>query len=262
MTQIVAIALNTFREAIRNKVFASLIMFAVAMMLFTLAVSSASLHEEVRLMKDVGLFLTSTFSVLIAVFVGVNLVYKEIERKTIYTIIPKPIFRFQFLLGKCLGLALTMLIQVALMGAVLRVLFWVLDGEFGFAMVQALVLVYVEVLVVVGVALFFSSFSTPFLSGMLTLGVFAVGRFVDRLRGMRLEDAQGNVTPVLEQLSALIQGVATVAPDLSLYNTTTYVVYDQALEWSYVLHAGGYGLTYMAICLSVASILFGRRDFT
>jgi ABC-type transport system involved in multi-copper enzyme maturation permease subunit len=259
--QIWAIALNTFREAIRNRVFASLIMFAIALMLMTLAISSASLNEEERLMKDVGLFLTSTFSVLIAVFVGVNLVYKEIDRKTIFTIIPKPIFRMQFLVGKALGLSLTMLIQVLVMGLVLYLQFLAVDARFGLEMVQALFLVYIEVLVIVGVALLFSSFSTPFLSGMLTLGVFAVGRFVDRLADLRLKTDGGDRTPELDQVSTLMRGVAHVLPDLSLYNTTTYVVYDKVIEWGYVAQATAYGLTYMAVCLAVASFFFSRRDF-
>jgi ABC-type transport system involved in multi-copper enzyme maturation permease subunit len=260
--QIWAIALNTFREAIRNKVFASLILFAVALMMFTLAISSASLHEEERLVKDMGLFLTSTFSVLIAVFVGVNLVYKEIERKTIFTIVPKPIFRFQFLLGKALGLALTMLVQVTFMGLVLFGQFVLLEARFGFEMIQALFLVYVEVLTIVGIALLFSSFSTPFLSGMLTLGVFVVGRFVDRLSDLHLRNDDGVELPPLRVFSAIIRGVASVVPDLSLYNTTTYVVYDQALDWHYVIQATLYGLTYLALCLVAASVLFSRRDFT
>ncbi|MCB9526549.1 MAG: ABC transporter permease, partial [Myxococcales bacterium] len=234
MSQIIAIALNTFREAIRNRVFFALVLFAIGMLLMTLAVSSASLHEEVRLMKDVGLFLTSSFAVLISIFVGVNLVYKEIERKTVYTIMPKPIPRASFLLGKYAGLAGTMAIQIGIMGAVLAALFasidkaltpvlvllagllgwWVLDfvlqavgarqldptargdmpvhidrlrrllaagvavGGMVFTVstlstevLQALFLIYIEVLIIIALAMVFSSFSTPFLSGGLTFGV-------------------------------------------------------------------------------------------
>ena len=105
MRKILAVARNTFREAVRNRIFASLIFFTLALLGFALAMSSASLNEEVRLMTDVGLFLTSTAAVFIAIFTGVNLVYKELERKTIYTLMAKPISRPQFLLGKYLRLA-------------------------------------------------------------------------------------------------------------------------------------------------------------
>lgn len=260
MRQIFAIALNTFREATRSRVFFSLIAFAIAMLLLTMAVSSASLHEEVRLMKDMGLFLTSTFSVLIAVFVGVNLVYKEIERKTVYTVMPKPIYRFQFLLGKYAGLAMTMAVQLVVMGVVLFLQFKLLDAEFGLEMVQALWLLYVEVLVVTAIAMVFSSFSTPFLSGILTIGTFVVGRFVDQLLTMQLVK-EGDETAFTDGLTEVLRWTAQVAPDLTQFNSTPYVVYEMGIEWSLVGSATAYGFTYAAICLVLAAVLFSFRDF-
>jgi hypothetical protein len=262
MNAVFAIALNTFREATRNKIFYSLILFGVACLMLTLAVSSASLHQEVRLMKDVGLFMTSTFSVFIAVLIGINLVYQEIERKTIYTVIPKPIGRWQFLFGKYVGLLATMAVQVVVMGFVLALQFWIMGETMGIEMVQALWLIFIEILVVTAVALFFSAFSTPFLSGLLTLGIFAVGRFVDRLVELRFKPERGEAPdPVLEQIAALVRGVANVAPDLSLYNTTPYVVYDKAIDWGYVVQASLYGCTYAGITLLLAAVMFHRRDF-
>lgn len=259
--QIFAIARNTFREAVRNRIFASLVFFALLMMGITLAVSSASLNEEVRLMKDVGFFLISTFSVLIAVFTGVNLVYKELERKTIYTVMPKPIWRWQFLVGKYLGLAATMLIQVAVMTSVLGLLIPLVGGEIGVELAQAGWLVFVEVCVVLGVAMVFSSFSTPFLSGLLTLGVFAVGRFADVLSTLRL-GAPEERTPLSEAISATVRAVADVTPDLSLYDVTPNLVYGRPITADYMLHASGLGLTYVALALLLSAVLFHRRDFT
>lgn len=259
--QILAVARNTFREAVRNRVFASLIFFAVAMMGITLAISSASLNEEVRLMKDVGLFLTSTFSVLIAIFTGVNLVYKELERKTIYTVVPKPIWRWQFLVGKYLGLAVTMLIQVGVMIAVLAGLIPLVGGELGVELWQAGWLVFVEVCIVLAVALVFSSFSTPFLSGLLTFGVFVVGRFADVLSTLRL-GRPSERTDLTENISAFVQLIADIAPDLSLYDITPHLVYGRPITADYVLHATGLGATYIALGLVLAAVLFHRRDFT
>ena len=260
MGKLYAIALNTCREAIRNRVFASLILFAIALLLLTLAVSSASLHEEIRLMKDVGLFLISVFSVLIAVFIGTSLVYKEIERKTIYTIAPKPVFRFQILLGKYLGLALTMAFQIALMGGVLALNFVMLDASFGLSMVQALWLIYVEVLIVIAVAMVFSSFSTPFLSGLLTVGVFVVGRFVDELLTLRLTKPEES-TPFTNGVETAVRAIARVLPDLSLFDVTPQVVYAQPISWSFVGYSTGYGFCFSAVLLVIASFLFSRRDF-
>ncbi len=261
MRQIYIIALNTFREGVRNRVFASLIAFAVCLLFLTLAVSQASLHEEVRLVKDMGLFLCSTFSSLICIFIGVNLVYKDVERKTIYTILPKPIYRWQFLLGKYFGIGATMAVQVAVMGLVLFGQFLALDAEFGLLMLKAIWLIYVEVMVVGAVALFFSSFSTPFLSGLLTLGVFVVGRFGDRIATMRLSE-DINAATQADPFVAFLKGVAAAAPDLSQFNVTAYVVYDSGLPLSYVYHATAAGFAYAGVVLVLASMAFARRDFT
>ncbi len=261
MKPILVIAVNTFREAIRNRVFASLILFAIGLLVVTMAISAASLHEEVRLMKDVGLFLVATFASFICIFVGANLVYKEIERKTIYTLLPKPIHRWQFLLGKYLGVLATMAVQVAVMGAALLLQFTLVDAPIEGVMFQALWLCFVEVIVVGAVALLFSSFSTPFLSGLLTAGVLVVGRFVDRMSTLKLK-AEGNESQeTLNNVAMMVRGVARVMPDLSLYNVTSYVVYDHELPANYILNATASGMLYATICLIIAAVLFSRRDF-
>ena len=260
MTQIFAIAQNTFREAVRNRIFAVLIFFALGMLGITLAMSSASLHEEVRLMKDVGLFLTSTASVFIAIFTGVNLVYKELEKKTIYTIMSKPIHRSQFLAGKYLGLALTMFVLVLFMGGVLASLIFLVGGEMQWVMFQAIWLIFVEVLIVLAVALVFSSFSTPFLSGLMTLGVFLVGRFVDILGHLELGAADER-TEMTILVSRMIRWTTRIVPDLSIYNVTPQVVYNRSIGTDFILEASLVGVTYAGIAFILASFLFGRRDF-
>ena len=332
MSQLLAIALNTFREAIRNRLFAAMVLFAIGMLVVVAAFSSASLNEEVRLMKDMGLFLTSTFSVLISIFVGVNLVYKEIERKTIYTVAPKPIFRAQFLFGKYLGLSLTLGVLLVILGSALAGLYaiatdtgamlgwlvalwiaWVMldflvviigsrrltpgsRGELPVAfdairrglafifgallvgytvmllpasMLQALLLIYVETQIVTAVALLFSSFSSPMLSGMLTFGVFVIGRFSDRLSAFKMagpQIADVNAPPPppdesLQNIESIVHFVADLCPDLTIYNTTPYVVYEQTIPWAYMGQSTLYGLSYIAVTLALAAIMFSRRDF-
>ncbi|HEX5657740.1 MAG TPA: ABC transporter permease subunit, partial [Polyangiales bacterium] len=117
MGPIYAIMLNTFREAVRDRVLYAVLGFACAVLLFTLAIAELSLHDELRVVSDVGLASISLFSVMIAVFLGSSLLYKEIERKTLYVILPKPIARAEFLLGKYLGIVLTAVVFVALMGS-------------------------------------------------------------------------------------------------------------------------------------------------
>jgi Cu-processing system permease protein len=129
--RIAAVAKNTFREAARNKILYSLLFFAVALILSALALGELSVHEERRMIRDVGLFGVDLFSVLIAIFVGVNLLYKELALKTVYTILPKPIARWEFVLGKWLGVMATLVAQIGVMGAVLALTLWVKGDRCG-----------------------------------------------------------------------------------------------------------------------------------
>ena len=117
VSRVYAIAINTFREAVRDRVLYGVLGFACAILLFTLALAELSVHEQARVVSDVGLASISLFSVVVAIFLGSSLLYKEIERKTLYVILPKPVRRAEFLLGKYFGIFLTALVFVELMGA-------------------------------------------------------------------------------------------------------------------------------------------------
>jgi ABC-type transport system involved in multi-copper enzyme maturation permease subunit len=261
MGKVLAIGLNTFREAVRNKVLYSLLFFAVAVIVASLAFGALSVHEEVRLTTDLGLAGMSLFSVIIAIFVGVNLVYKELERKTIYSLIPKPIHRYQFVLGKFIGMVVTLGVQIAVMTAVLLVVLKLQGGDIGSAVPKMIVLIFLEVVVVTAIAVFFSSFSTPFLSGLFTVGVFLVGRSVPDIK--QVVDRMDN-----RSLAGLLGAVARVVPDLRfLYVTGAETpeghisVHGLFPDWSYVGVAGLYALLYVAVVLLLAIALFSRRDF-
>ncbi|MCC6747112.1 MAG: ABC transporter permease [Deltaproteobacteria bacterium] len=261
MQKIWAIGLNTFREAIRNKVLYSLLFFAVTVILASLAFGALSVHEEVRLTTDLGLAGMSLFAVIIAIFVGVNLVYKELERKTIYMLLPKPIQRWQFVLGKFVGLVLTLgLLEVVMTGVLLGVL--ALQGaELRAPLFMMVSLIFLEVVVVTAVAVLFSSFSTPFLSGAFTIGVFLLGRSVPDIRAVA-----GKLTnPVL---ASLLDGISRVVPNLRYFYATggetdgaRVSVNGVFVDWSYVGLAGAYGLLYATLVLLLAMALFSRRDF-
>jgi ABC-type transport system involved in multi-copper enzyme maturation permease subunit len=138
MRRIQAIAWNTFREAVRNKILYSLLFFALLIILSALAVGNLTLHEEVRMTRDIGLFGIDAFGVIIAIFVGVNLLYKELDLKTVYTILPKPLNRWEFVLGKWLGMLLTLAVQMSVMGLVLAMTLWMQGAAFDIPTVAAL----------------------------------------------------------------------------------------------------------------------------
>ncbi|MBW2732307.1 MAG: ABC transporter permease [Deltaproteobacteria bacterium] len=261
MRKVWAITLNTFREAIRNKVLYSLLFFAVLVIVASRAFGALSVNEEVRLTVDLGLAGMSLFLVIIAIFIGVNLVYKELERKTVYTLLPKPIHRYQFVLGKFLGLTLTLFIQTLVMAFVLAAVLWSQGAEVSGPIVRLMVLIFFEVVVVTAIAVFFSSFSTPFLSGMFTIGIFLLGRSVPDIRAVAAKITQ----PLL---SSLLEGVSAIVPNLRYYFVTGADIKGQHVsvngtfvDWGYVGTAAGYASIYTALVLLFAMALFSRRDF-
>ncbi len=266
MSRIAALALNTFREAVRNKVLYILLMFALVLLSMTYFFSQGALHEQLRVIRDVGLVGIEIIGALIAIFIGVNLVYKELDRKTVFALIPKPIHRWEFVLGKYLGMLVTLAVLMAIMAVTLFVVLWFSQSVFGGdndngTVLRAIVLVFGEVAVITAVAVLFSSFSSPILSGALTLGIFAVGHFTPELRELigKLESPS---------LRALLRGGMRLFPDLHLFYVSGSMIGGQHVsihgayvDWPYVGMAGVYGALYCAAAIALSMIIFSRRDF-
>jgi ABC-type transport system involved in multi-copper enzyme maturation permease subunit len=257
-----AIALNTFREATRNKVLYLLLLFAIGLITFALALGQMSLHEELRVTRDLGLGGIALFGVLIAIFVGVNLVYKELDRKTVFSLIPKPIYRFEFVLGKYAGMVVTLAVQVVIMSTVLFLVLWYQGAGLEEAVVRAIVLLFVEIVVITAVAVLFSTFSSPILSGAFTLGLYVIGRSTPEIR-----ELIGKLhSPVLR---GVLSGALRLVPDLHIFYVSGSMVEGQYatvhgayVDWGYVATASAYGILYVACALTLAILLFSRRDFT
>ena len=260
MSQVIAIVLNTFRETVRDKVLYGILFFAIVFILLTLVLGELSLHQEKRIIVDLGLAGISIMSVLLAIVLGVGMLYKEIDRKTLYPILSKPVTRWQFVLGKYLGMNLTLFFQIILMTIVLTAVLYYKGGELSTPVVFSLYLIFIEILVITSIALLFSSFSTPFISGILTLGVFIVGRNVDLLETFI---RKGNVGPLGEMLSF----VPYIFPNCYLFYPSGRAIGEQwvsihqnFIEMNYLLKVSGYGLLYAMVCLVLAMIIFNRRD--
>ncbi len=254
MIRIWAIALNTFREAVRDKILYSLLFFALLMIGGSVLVAELAIGEYGKIIRDVGLAAISLFGLLIAVFVGIGLIYKEIERKTIYTIASKPVPRWQFLVGKYLGLLGTLATEVAIMAVAYFVVLEAIGAGVTAAMVPAIWLTLVELAVVTAVAILFGSFSSPMLSALFTVGITLIGKMSPEL--VALGKKADN--PAME---SLMTAVYTVLPDLSRFNLRSEASYDLVVEWEYVAYATGYGAAYAAALLVLASIIFRFRDF-
>lgn len=260
MTRIGAIAWNTFREAVRNKILYSLLFFAILIIASALAIGSLTLHEEVRTIRDVGLFGIDLFGVLIAIFVGVNLLYKELDLKTVYTILPKPLWRWEFVLGKWLGMLLTLAVQIAVMGTVLAIILAAQGARFDVATAKAVWLLFINVMLVTSIAVFFSAFSSPFLSGFFALGCFVVGRSVPDIRALGGK-LGATARTVLNLACDVMPNLHLFYPSGAIVGAEEVSVHRQFVGADYMLSTTAYGVAYSLVVLVLAMLIFRKRDF-
>ncbi len=250
-----AVIANTFREAIRDKVLYNLVFFALLVMGASVVIGSMTLGEDVKIILDLSLAAMSVFGLLIAIFVGIGLVHKEIQRRTIYLLLAKPISRLEFVIGKYLGLLLVIILNVSIMTAALfALLAFSSPAGTSSGVFIAVLLILVELMVVTAVAVLFSTFSTPTLSAMLTLGVWVIGRFSTDL----VEFARKTEDPATR---ALVTVVHYTLPNLEKFDIKHLVVHNMAIEPAYVGGAVAYGLLYIVFLIGMAAVIFERRDF-
>jgi Cu-processing system permease protein len=255
-----AIALNTFREAARIRVLYGILVLVLASNLIAVFVAELSHRDADRFARDIGLAGISLFGSLTAIFLGVFLLYTEVQRRTIHAIVCKPISRWEFVVGKFAGMAVVLSVLVGLFAvAMLGMLVWQRTGVSA-GVAKALVLSWLEVITVAAIAIFFSSFSTPFLSGIFALGMWVIGRLTPDL-----EAATRAAAPWIRITTRV---ALEIVPDVHLFavsgrtlDGTAVSVHGDFVPWSYVALAAGHGVGWTVALLALAALLFHRRDF-
>ena len=251
--RIISISLNTFRENLREKLLYNLLIFALLMIGSSILLSRLTLGDYHRLILDLGLASINIFGVLIAIFVGIGLVSKEIDKKTIYTIISKPVPRYAFLLGKYLGLVITLLANTIVMIIGLLVVLQVMDVPVTVLLFKSLSLIFLELMVITAVALLFSTFTSSTLSAIFTLAIYVIGHLSADLKTFG------------EKMNTIGRGILNalyyVVPNLERFNLKGHVVNHVDLPSVDLLLTLAYGLSYTVMLLIVASMIFQRRDF-
>ena len=255
--RIASIARNTFREAVRDRVLYNLVLFVLLLTGAAVFIGELSGGQERKIIVDLGLSAMMLFGVFIAIFVGVGLVYKEIERRTVYAIFAKPVGRGEFLVGKYLGLCLTLLVNVIVMGAgVSLALLYVSRGwdPLALSIWPAILLIYVELMVLTGVALLFSCFSSPALSALLTFFVFIIGHFSADLK--ILGNSMGSTAT-----RWLFRSLYYLLPNLANLSFITPAAHGQMPGAAQASASVLYALIYISVILAVATLIFSRRNF-
>jgi ABC-type transport system involved in multi-copper enzyme maturation permease subunit len=261
------IALNVYRESVRDRVLYNLVFFALLIIGGSFLIGQLTAGQDVKIIKDLGLSAVALFGLFIAVFIGIGLVSKEVERRSIYALIAKPVRREELVLGKYAGLVLTLAVNVAIMVAVwylvLGYMSWTETEAFKKSweasatdprMLQAVLLIFVELMLVTAIALFFSTFAGPLVSAGMTFGLYVVGHFSADLK---------NLGAIVQSKGAAYMGQALyyVLPNMATFDIKADVVHGRPVAAGYVLTSTGYGLLYIALLLVAGMFIFSRRDF-
>lgn len=254
LSVIVALAHNTLREAVRNRILYALLFFAVLMIGSGAILSSLSYVENQRILQDVGLAAIRLFGVAIAIFVGIQLVHREVERRTVYTILSKPISRAEFLLGKFAGLTLTIWMQMALMGAAFAAVSLASSAPLGWPHLAFGLLVAAELALVVALATLFSAFTTPMLAAFFTTSTWMLGQLTRDLRDLGAASGVASLERATDALFRLL-------PDLRSFDLAIEAAHLLPVTASDVALPLVYGGGYITLVLVAAVAIFERRDF-
>jgi Cu-processing system permease protein len=254
MWHLAIIARNTFRENIRDRVLYNLLLFAALLCGGSVLLAQLTIMERDRIMTDIGLAAINLFGVIIAIFVGIGLVSKEIEKRTIYTILARPIQRLEFILGKFVGLALTLTVNMAAMLCMYLFTLWINNISIHVSLIQAAQLMLVEVILVTAIALLFSTFTTASLSAIFTLSLYVVGHLTADLKAI----AGKSNNDVVE---SAVMALYYLCPNLEMLNMKDQAGAGLAITGTYELTATCYGLFYTGLLLASAGLLFQRREF-
>jgi ABC-type transport system involved in multi-copper enzyme maturation permease subunit len=251
-----AIALNTAREAIRNKVLYSILLFAVLLVAIAALFGSASIGDQMKFVKDFSLLGISWFGVITTVALGVNLLNKELGKRTIFNILSKPVARWEFVVGKFLGLLATVSVLVLAMSCGLIGFLYLLEPQPHWALLLAAATIVLELMVLIALALLFSAIVvTPTLAGLFTIAAFVSGRSSSYLLTFDSDEYPTVLRHTARALHAIV-------PHLDRFNISDQVVYGTSFSPWYFLHIVIYATAYSALVLLLAIALFHRREFT
>ncbi len=255
--RVATIALHTFKESVRERVLYNLIVFAFLLIAAAILFGIISVGVKEIILINLGLASISVFGLLIAIFIGIGLVSKEIERRTIYNILSKPVKRSEFILGKYLGLLLTLIVNTAIMTAGFYLALLYEKGTLAlsdFRVLGAVYFILLQLAMVVGIALFFSSISTPILSAAFTFCFYVIGNFLADIRwfGQEAQNA------FLERVTAVLY---YLLPNFSNFNAITQVSHGEKIPGYLLVGNSCYALLYITILVSAAILSFEEREF-
>lgn len=267
MRTIGLIAGAVFKESVRDRVPYAMVVFAVLLIAASYLIGQLTAGQDMKTIKDLGLAALSIFGLFIAVFIGIGLVSKEVEKKSVFGLLSKPISRGQFILGKYAGLVMTLAVNLGVMTAAYYGMLYYMDAvtpegpkaawptpAMDPRLLLAIGLIFAELMIVTALALFFSTFSSPLLAALLTIGLWIAGHFNGDLRNFENVVA----SPIA---AAVARGLYYVLPNLAPFDVKAEVVYGAPISMQTTALTLAYAALYIATLLIAAMAIFRRRDF-
>jgi ABC-type transport system involved in multi-copper enzyme maturation permease subunit len=253
LSRIVAVAANTFRETVRERVLYNLVFFAMLMTLAGLLLGQLSIRQDEKILKDIGLASIDLFGTIIALFIGVGLVSKEIERRSLYPLLAKPLTREELFLGKFAGLAFTLLVNVSVMTLGVYATLLATRRPVSLALLEGVFPLYLGFLVIVALAMLFSTVTSSTLSAVGTLGLVLAGRYSDVIRNLR------DVAP--DTPDWMVRALYYLIPNFRNFDFKTQVAYGEAVPLDVLGWVTLYAAVYLAVLLGLGTAIFRSRDF-
>lgn len=254
MNKMWIIAKNTFLETLRDRALYGVLFFAVFMLVASLFLGQISLHQEEKIVRDLGLTSISLFSTVITLFLGSKIIYNEIEKRTIYLLISKPVARWAIVVGKWLGLSLL----IFLVQCILTICFWGIMSiqaiDFPSTYMVAIAMSYIEQIILIAIAVCFSTFTSPIVTIFSTLMFYLIGHVSTDF----IELSHITENPLLQKIS---YGLYYIVPNLDYFNVQVFAIYGVSLTPYYFLYAGLYAILWLSLILFLSCCIFTRREF-
>jgi len=250
----IVMAQNTFREGARDRIFLAILIFGVVVLVSGFVIGPISLGEQTRITQDIGLASMSALCFLIAVLIGTGIVFKEIERKTVYTVLSKPVRGWEFILGKFLGLAMIVGALTLGMGVILIAVSGIVSHQFHPALVSAIFLIWMELILLIALSILMSTLCSPVLGAVFTLILYIVGHTSADLKELAVRFG----TPAVEVASKVMY---YTLPNLEYLNVRSKVIHGVEVDVSYILFACAYALLYALVFLTLATLVLDRKEF-
>ena len=273
MRRIALVALNTFREAVREKILHNVVALSVALLLFSLVLGDWSVFDRDGVVKSFGISIASISALVLSIFVGIQLLQREIQRRTLFALLAKPIHRWQFVLGKWIGLMMVLGAHLLLMLSAVDLILWLINAEPGWNLLQAALMIWFEMGILSAAAVLFSTFSSPTLSSLFTAGVYVAGHLISELDAhIEFTKAMGSFGRMPAAAQWCVEKGAKLFdlffPDLERFNVSTTVIHGVAgaqsahyADLATVLSSAAYSCSWCALLLAVAALWFSKRDF-